>query len=110
MQVHVPKQRGDHTALHRTSVLNLRGSIFKHTGFEKAPNQAQHPLVRNPMTEEAMQPGSVHRVEKAFDVGLNDVIHRSTFDGLRHHPQGIVAATAGSESIGVLYEILLIST
>src|SRR5713101_2255649 len=70
--------------------------------------QAQDPLVPNPVLEKLLQPDVIEPVEKAANIRVEHPVHPLPFDPGRQRIQRIVLAAPRPEPVGKAQEVLLV--
>jgi hypothetical protein len=96
------------SALRRPLVADRYRPIFCHPRLEETLHHALYPLVAYTVRQEFYQPFLFQIVEEAFDVNFYNMIYRLAFHCLTQRPERFVTASAGTESIGILYEVLFV--
>ena len=80
----------------------LRGdplSVFDHARFEPFTDQANDPLIGDPMFEKPEHPPVIDFIEKRANVGIHDPVHLSALDSCCECVQRIVLSASRPESV-----------
>jgi len=76
MKIDVCRQRRNDSTPGRSCVADRYASIFRYPCLEESLYHALNTLVLNPVRQKFHQPFLIHMIEKAFDIGLHDVVDR----------------------------------
>jgi len=96
------KERREHRALGRPDLCGLHESLFHDSGLSPPADQAPDALVSTPLPEKLPPPLVVHRVAKAADVGLDEVVHPLLRDRPSQHIQALVRTPLGAIAIAAV--------
>jgi hypothetical protein len=82
--------------------------VFDHSRFEPFADQANDPLIGNPVFEKPEHPLVIDFIEERADVGIHDPVHLSALDPDRERVQRLVLAPPWPESVRETEKILFI--
>jgi site-specific DNA recombinase len=98
----------DHRPLRSAFLRIFPCAPFQHTRLEPLADQADDPLIGDPMLDETNQPVMVDHVEERPDVRVKDMPDVTSLDPVRERVQRIVLATPGTEPIAETQKLRLI--
>jgi len=108
VEVDVREDGRDESALRRAFLRRKPLPLLHVPGLQELPDQLQEFLVGDPVADEFQHPLVAHAVEEAFDVRLDDMVHRMPHDGLVHFPQRLMAPAPLPEPVRAVEEVRLI--
>jgi site-specific DNA recombinase len=80
VQVDVRQQRRNHRPLRSALYRRVSPPIFDHARFEPFTDQANDPLIGDPVFQKPEHPPVIDFVEERADVGIHNPVHLSALD------------------------------
>jgi hypothetical protein len=108
VQVDVREQRRNSRPLRRPVFACRPRPVFDHSCPEPFLDQAQDPLVRDPVLEELQQPAMIKAGEEVADVRVEHPVHLLAFGSDHERIQRIVRATRGPKPVREAEEVRLV--
>jgi hypothetical protein len=106
VQINVRQQRRDYRPLRGSLYSGNPLTVFDHTRFEPLADQANDPLIGNPVFDKPEHPPVIDFIEERANVRIDDPVHRPALDSHRESIQRIVLSAPRPEAVRETEKVL----